>query len=116
MVAVSVGVEEVIIAIGEGHALEPGAGWALGSGTAVALVGVATVHRAAARGLPTHAFVARLVAAAALGGLAFLSSSLAPSTLLFAVSGSVLALATFETLTLPHPSRLPNEAAAEAAD
>ena len=113
VVAASVGVEEAIIAIGEGHAPEPGARWALGGGTAVALVGIATVHRAAARGLPTHAFVARLMVAGALAALAFVPLGLTPWALLLAVSGAVLALSAFETLTLPHPSRLPDEAAAD---
>ena len=112
VVAASVGVEEAIIAIGEEHALEPGAGWALSGGTAVALVGIAIVHRAATRGLPARVFVARLVGAGVVGALALLPLGLAPEALLFAGGGLVLVLATFETLTLPHPSRLPGEAAA----
>ena len=118
IVAASVGVEEAIIAMGEGHALEPGARWALGGGTAVALAGIATVHRAAARPLPTSAFAVRLAVAGLLGVLALLPLGLTPWAFLLATTGAVLALALalFETLTLPHPARLPDEAAADAAD
>ncbi len=112
VVAASVGVEEAILAVGEGHHLEAAGRWALGGGTAVALSGMAVIHRAAAMPLPARAFAVRLGGAGLLVALVVLPLGLPAAGLLLAVSGLVLALAVFETSVLPHPDALPDEAAA----
>ena len=110
IVAASVGVEEAIMAAGGGHAFPAAARWTLAGGVGVSVAGVAVVHRAAAQGLPTGVFALRLAVAAGLGVVA--ASGLGAGAVLAAASGALVALAVAETVRLPHPASLPNEAGA----
>ena len=103
--------EESILAVageGEGHGAFASA--LLASGTAVAVVGTALVHRAAARPIPVGVFATRLAAAGALGAIAVVGGALGAGAVLHAVAALAVALATVETLVLPHPDALPDEA------
>ena len=102
------GVEEAILAVGGDHAFPAAARVALAGGVGASVAGVAVVHRAAAQGLPTGVFALRLAVAAGLGALA--ASGLGPAAALAVASAALVALAVAETLRLPHPSSLPNEA------
>ena len=123
----AVGIEEAILGLGEpssggGHGDGGGDDRAgghgpfvaalLAGGTAVALVGIAIVHRAAARPLPVSAFAARLVVAAGLGTLAAFAAAGAVSGAgtLHATAAAAVGLAALETWLLPHPEALPSEA------
>ena len=126
IVAASVGAEEAILALdagdgggagpeeggsgahGGGHAFGPVARAALAGGAAVAILGTAIVHRAAARPLPARAVASRLGAAGVLAALA--ASPLGPLATLVAAALVATLLALAETALLPHPDALPDEA------
>ncbi|WP_420455712.1 low temperature requirement protein A [Rubrivirga sp.] len=113
VVAAGVGVEEAILAVGGEHAFVPAARWTLAGGTAVALAAMAAIHWASPHGLPGRSLALRLAVAAVLAGLAV--GNVGASVALAVSAGLMVALAAVETAALPHPSSLPNEAAAEDA-
>ena len=110
IVAASVGAEEAILAVGGDHAFSAVARWTLAGGVGVSVVGMALVHWGAATGLPRRVFALRLAVAAGLGAVAAIGWT--PGVALAVVSGALVALAAVETVLLPHPDALPNEAGA----